>query len=377
MTVPSSTERRELANAVRSACERLASEERVREVAFELDGRARGFDTTLWKVLCDQIGVATIALPEACGGSGYGVTALGIVAHELGRVLAPVPLVASAVLASGLLLDAGASADLLTGLSDGSRTAAAVLAGDGGLWATAAVALRAERTGDTWAVTGSARHVLNGVAADMLVVAARAEGELKLFLIETAAPGVAIEVERVLDATRPMAGISLDQAPAGLLHPRGRVEGLIERHVRRALAVLSAEQVGACERILEIATDYACTREQFGRPIGSFQAVKHRCADMLVSLEWARSASQSALRALDDDTPEANWLPSLAKAVCSEALRDAAHSNLQIHGGIGYTWESSAGLYLKRARTDEVLFGRPAQHWDLLGAEVIGASTRV
>jgi 3-oxochol-4-en-24-oyl-CoA dehydrogenase len=139
-----------------------------------------------------------------------------------------------------------------------------------------------------------------------------------------------------------------------------------------ALAVLSAEQVGACERVLEIATDYARTREQFGRQIGSFQAIKHKCADMLVDLEWARSASQAALEAFDDShaaaANEADWRASMAKAVCSEALRNAAKTNVQIHGGIGFTWEDSAHLYFRRARTDEVVFGTPGQHWDRLSA---------
>jgi alkylation response protein AidB-like acyl-CoA dehydrogenase len=137
----------------------------------------------------------------------------------------------------------------------------------------------------------------------------------------------------------------------------------------RALAVLSAEQVGSCERVLEVASEYARTRRQFGRPIGGFQAIKHKCADMLVDLEWARSASQAALQSVDDDDGETGWRTSMAKAVCSEALRGAAHANVQIHGGIGFTWEDSAHLYLRRARTDEVLFGGPGQHWDRLAAE--------
>jgi alkylation response protein AidB-like acyl-CoA dehydrogenase len=135
------------------------------------------------------------------------------------------------------------------------------------------------------------------------------------------------------------------------------------------LAVLSAEQVGAAERVLEIATDYARTREQFGRRIGSFQAVKHRCADMLIDLELARSASLAALQSIDDGDGESGWRVSMAKAVCSEALRAMSHANLQIHGGIGFTWEHAAGLYVKRARTDEVLFGVPAEHWDRLAGE--------
>ena len=168
-----------------------------------------------------------------------------------------------------------------------------------------------------------------------------------------------------------MATVTLNSAPAVRLSGDGPIDAVIGRNVDVALAVLSAEQVGACERVLEIATAYARTREQFGRPIGSFQAIKHKCADMLVDLEWARSASQAALQAIDgsDDASaagELGWRASMAKAVCSEALRDAVSTNVQIHGGIGFTWEDPAHLYLRRARTDEVVLGASGQHWDRL-----------
>jgi alkylation response protein AidB-like acyl-CoA dehydrogenase len=378
MTRLSADERHELAQSVRSACDRFATEERVRAVAYDDGGTQKGFDTELWKVLCTQVGVAAIALPERLGGAGYGASALGVVAHELGRALAPVPFVASTVLATGLLLDAAGghpdgAENRLCGLLDGQRIAAAALTGDGGLWHRTAVTLAASRVDDCWRIDGVVRHVLNGTAADDLLVIATADGEPAVFLLDPAAEGVAVDAERVLDGTRPMATIACTGAPAVRLSGEGPVDDLIERNVDLALAVLSAEQVGACERVLEIATDYARTREQFGRPIGSFQAVKHRCADMLVDLEWARSASQAALQAADDDTDrtsgEPGWLASMAKAVCSEALRNAAHANVQIHGGIGFTWEDSAHLYLRRARTDEVLFGGPGQHWDRLAAQ--------
>jgi alkylation response protein AidB-like acyl-CoA dehydrogenase len=382
MTAMSADERQELAQSVRSVCERLASEERVRAVAYGDgdDGSAdthSGFDTALWDVLCNQVGVAAIALPEHLGGAGYGAAALGVVAHELGRALAPVPFVSSTVLATGLLLDLterDPDADKrLTGLIEGRRTAAAALTGDGGLWRSSAVTLRAGRTGGVWSIDGTVRHVLGGTAADdLVVVAIDSDGEPAVFLLDPAVDGVVAEAERVLDGTRPMATITLSSAPALRLSGDGPVGDIVDRNVDIALAVLSAEQVGACERVLEIATDYARTREQFGRQIGSFQAIKHKCADMLVDLEWARSASQAAREALDDsDTAaagESGWRASMAKAVCSEALRNAAKANVQIHGGIGFTWEDSAHLYFRRARTDEVVFGTPAQHWDRLSA---------
>ncbi|MCT7657111.1 acyl-CoA dehydrogenase family protein [Mycobacterium deserti] len=367
-------QRQQLADAVRAACERLSPEGRVRAVAYDGKSDTRGVDSDLWKVLCSQVGVTAIALPDHLGGAGLGASALGVVAHELGRALAPVPFVASAVLATGLLTelrgaDAG-SDSRLAGLIDGNRTAAAALTSDGGLWRSGAASLRAERMPDGWVIRGVVRHVLNGDAADDLVVAANADGELKLFLVEGRPSGVSAAPEPVLDGTRPMATLTFDGAPAVLLSGDGQAEGIIGRAVDLAIAVMSAEQVGACERVLEIATDYARTREQFNRAIGSFQAIKHKCADMLVELEWARSASQAALEALDGAVAgESGWRASMAKAVCSEALRNAANANVQIHGGIGFTWEDSAHLYVRRARTDEVLFGRPTDHWNRLAVE--------
>ena len=379
MTTLSPDERRELGQSVRSACERLASEDRVRAIAYREDGTARsGFDTALWDVLCNQVGIAAIALPEHLGGAGYGATALGVVAHELGRVLAPVPFISSTVLATGLLLDlTEREADAekrFTELSEGRRTAEAALTGDGGMWRRSGVTLTAAGSGTEWVVDGTVRHVMGGTAADDLVVVATAadDGALAVFLLDTAADGVTAEAERVLDGTRPMATFTLSSAPAVRLSGNGPVDAIVERNVDLALAVLSAEQVGACERLLEIACDYARTREQFGKPIGSFQAIKHKCADMLVDLEWAQSASQAALQAAEDTgtiRDELSWRTSMAKAVCSEALRDAASANLQIHGGIGFTWEDSAQLYFKRARTDEVVLGGPGQHWDRLALE--------
>ena len=381
MTALSADERQELAQSVRSACERLVPEERVRAVAYgegEAGGDGHsGFDTALWDVLCNQVGVAAIALPEHLGGAGYGASALGVVAHELGRVLAPVPFVSSTVLATGLLVDLTErdpdAEKRLAGLIEGRRTAAAALTGDGGMWRRSAVTLSAERSDQGWHVDGTVRHVLGGTTADDLVVIAAAEdGEPAVFLVDPETEGVAVEAERVLDGTRPMATITLTAASAVRLSGDGPVDDVVSRNLDTALAVLSAEQVGACERVLEIATAYARTREQFGRPIGSFQAIKHKCADMLVDLEWARSASQAALQACDTDDAaaegEMDWRASMAKAVCSESLRNAVHANVQIHGGIGFTWEASAHLYLRRARTDEVVFGSPAQHWDRLSA---------
>ncbi|WP_370331508.1 acyl-CoA dehydrogenase family protein [Mycolicibacterium hippocampi] len=370
----------DLSGATRAVCRHLAPEHRVREVAYaRTDPTLQGFDTELWDVLCSQIGIGTIAVPEHLGGAGFGVGALGVVGHELGRALAPVPFLASVVLATGLILDCigngpAPDAPRLAALTSGERTAAAVLSLDGGARGAGENPVTAHpgRCGDH-VLTGSARHVLHGSAADDLVVAATQGRDTRVFWLASDSDGITREAEPVLDATRPMATIRFDGARAVPLQTDQSAEPLVVNRIRKAVAVLSAEQVGANERLLEMAVGYAATRRQFGRPIGSFQAVKHRCADMLVDIEWARSASQAALQAADDrpagSAVELGWRTSMAKAVCSESLRAAAHTNLQIHGGIGFTWENSAHLYLKRARTDEVVFGPPAHHWDRFAAE--------
>jgi alkylation response protein AidB-like acyl-CoA dehydrogenase len=231
------------------------------------------------------------------------------------------------------------------------------------------VSVSAEHATSGWTLNGVVHHVLHGRSADELIVVALADGELALFVLDATTQGVLIDEESVLDGTRPMATITFASAAASLLSRGTAVEDAVSASIDLAIAVLSAEQVGACERVLEIATDYARTREQFNRPIGSFQAIKHKCADMLLDLEWARSASQGALDAHDaGPADESTWRTSMAKAVCSESLRNVAHANVQIHGGIGFTWEDSAHLYVRRARTDEVLFGKPAEHWERLRA---------
>ncbi|EHI12453.1 acyl-CoA dehydrogenase family protein [Mycolicibacterium thermoresistibile] len=374
MTTLSIDERQQLAKSVRAACERLSSEERVRAVAYNGIHQHKGFDAELWTVLCSQVGVTAIALPENLGGAGYGASALGAVAHELGRSLAAVPFVASAVLATTLLVAAQTEQPevdrRLAGLVEGSRTAAAVITSDGGLWRPDAIPVTAEQSTAGWVLTGTARHILHGSAADDLVVVATIGEVPALFVLDAMAPEVFRKDEQVLDHTRPMATITFSSAPATLVSRRESIPELVSRTMDLTMAVLSAEQVGACERLLEISTEYARTRHQFNRPIGSFQAVKHKCADTLVDLEWARSASQAALEAMDDGlTGESTWYASMAKAVCSEALQGAAHVNVQIHGGLGFTWEDSAHLYLRRARTDEVLFGKPSEHWDRLALE--------
>ncbi len=361
----SAEERATLGSSVRAACTRLLPEHRLRAVAYEGPADDRGFDRPLWEALCGQVGVAAIGIPDGDQDDSCPIAAHAVIAHELGRALAPVPFLSSAVLATRLLTATGESTDLLEDLAAGGRTAtAAVPTRDGRV--DEAELPAAVDDGGQWRLSGSVRHVLGALGAEHIVVLAAQNGRPQLYLVDRDETGVTITAQSVLDATRPMATVGLDAAAARHLPADRPVEDIVGDSLRYAVAVLTAEQVGAAERVLEMAVEYARVRRQFDRPIGSFQAIKHRCADMLVELEMARSASLAAVEAVDTADPDAPWLVSMAKAVCSEALRDAAHANLQIHGGIGFTWEHAVGLYVKRARTDEVLFGLPAAHWRVL-----------
>ncbi|MEE6140141.1 acyl-CoA dehydrogenase family protein [Mycobacterium sp. 050128] len=366
MPVLSAVERAALGASVRAACGRLLSEERLRYIIDDAGADDRGFDRELWRALCQQVGVASVAVSEGYGVYGYGVTEQAAIAHELGRVLAPVPFLSSAVLATALLAAGGDPANLLADVSAGNCTAAVAVRTRQGRLDRMAATPAATCNGSLWRLSGSVRHVLGAASAAYILVVADNDGQPEIFVVDRDQPNVVVAAERVLDATRPMASVTFDAAAAQRLTPNRAVVEVVDDSLLRTIAVLTAEQVGATERVLQNAVQYARTRRQFDRAIGSFQAVKHRCADMLVDLELARSASMAAVQAVDEANPDATWRTSMAKAICSEALRNAAHANLQIHGGIGFTWEHAAGLYVKRARTDEVLFGRPAEHWNLL-----------
>jgi len=289
-----------------------------------------------WKRLCSEIGVAGLLVPEGHGGAGAGLEAAGIVMSELGRELVPTPMLGSAVLAAQVLLSSGdpaACARLLPGIADGSRTVAVACATAAGRWEPAVRAV-SDR------LTGSAHYVLDGAAADALLVAA----DDGLYEVDPAAPGVRVEAVPALDATRDLAVVRLDGAP-------GRpFQGTLDTALDHARIALAAEQTGAAERALEITVGYAKTRVQFGRPIGSFQALRHRMADMYVSVESARSLWLAAAR---EPGPE---LAASAHSYCSQALRSIAAEMIQIHGAIGVTWEHPAHRYLKRAHGSALLF---------------------
>ncbi|MFD7323475.1 acyl-CoA dehydrogenase family protein [Streptomyces sp. NPDC059875] len=313
---------------------------------------ARHEGAAAWAPLTEQIGVTALAVPEAYGGLGCGSAEIAVVAGELGRALSPAPYLGSAVLTVTALLSSGdweACARLLPGLADGSAVGALAWAEAGG-WEPAAIGAVAEAS----CLSGRKEYVLAGPARpDVHLAFAREEGRLGLY--ELLGPGVTFTPVTTLDRTRPLARVDLDRAPARLLAADG--EAVLARVRDVAATVLAAEQVGGAERALEETVRHVTRRVQFGRPVGSFQAVKHRLADLYATVEAARSLALAAAHA--DAEPLA---AAAAKSVCSEAYETVAGEMIQLHGGIGITWEHPAHDHLKRAHGSARLFGPPAAH---------------
>ena len=338
-------EQRALQEAVRSLLTRHATSAAVRAATT----KPRGYDEKLWDLLCGQIGVAGLSIPTEYGGAGASLTETALVLEELGRTLAPTPLLGSAVLAAQALLatrNHDACARLLPGIADGTRIAALAWTDATGAWTEPVVTAAENPQG--WRLDGEAHHVLAGDTAEIVLVAAQTGSEAGLFEVDPA--GTYREVTPAMDLTRRLARIAFDATPARHLGP---VDLSAVKDI--AVAALAAEQVGAAARALELTVEYAKTRVQFGQPIGSFQALKHRMADMYVLVESARSAAYAA--AADPASHAA-----VAKVYCSEALHQVTAEMIQLHGGIAITWEHDAHLYFKRAHGTTHLFGPPQQY---------------
>jgi alkylation response protein AidB-like acyl-CoA dehydrogenase len=323
----------------------------------------RGFDEKLWSRLAGEIGVQGLAIPEEYGGSGFTFAELAVAFEEAGRALACGPLLPTAVLAGCALQlsgDRAACRRHLPGIAAGTLTAT-VAGFDGHGEITAA-----PRTGG-WAGSGRADFVLHGADADLIVVAAHTGDGTALFACEPGAGGLTRRPRRVLDGTRPQALVTLQNTPLTPIGEPGAGAAVVDRVLDIGRAALAAEQVGGSAHALAATVSYVRQRRQFGRPIGSFQAVKHRLADLLVDLEAARSVAAYAAACVSGAPDELPVAASAAQIVCSETYRRAAAEYVQLHGGIGFTWEHPAHLYVRRARSAEVLFGTADDHRVRLG----------
>lgn len=326
---------------------------------------AEGFDRAQWKEL-GELGWLAMAIPERAGGGGYGFMELAVLGEEMGRSLFPSPFLPTVVMGAHLLTELGDHGDLLASVAAGDRLVAVVLPEPG------SPAVSAIRSSGEWALTGSARPVLAGHTADTLLVAATTDSGLHLFELAGDAEGVNRRRLDVMDLTRPLAELSFDQAPARPIEGNGaQISAALDSMQARAVAFLAMEQVGGAQACLGMSVEYAKHRYQFGRAIGSFQAVKHMCAEMLIIVESAKSAAYHLASVIDGDSVEAGLASAFAKSYCSEAYFRCAADTIQIHGGIGFTWEHNAHLYLKRAKSSSLLFGGAADHRhrlaDLLG----------
>jgi alkylation response protein AidB-like acyl-CoA dehydrogenase len=328
-----------------------------------------GFERDAWDELA-QLGWTGLAVPEEFGGAGYGPVEMSVVLEEMGRMVTPGPFFASVVLATTTVLELGdddqRSAILPDLAAGGSIGTVAVHEGPRD-WGLEQVRTKASFEDGGWVLEGEKHHVLDGHLADLLLVVARLDDGLGVFAVDARADGVVIEPVPVLDPTRRQATVRLSGVRVGeeALLGHAATDDRIRRVLRLTSAMLAVEQAGGAQRCLEMAVEYAKSRHQFGRPIGSFQAIKHRCAEMLVEVENAKSVAYHAVR-VTDDVGELSIAAPLAASVASEAYVWAAGENIQVHGGIGFTWEHDAHLYLKRAKSSSLLFGDPRHHRALL-----------
>lgn len=332
-----------------------------------LMGGELGYDPDGWKAMADM-GWQAMAIPEQYGGAGFGFLELFVLLEEQGKALYPSPFFSTVVLAANALLIGGSDAQCqkwLPSIAAGELVATVAHVEPAGSWEVDAIESTATEDDQGWLLNGTKGFVLDGHTAGLLLVAARTEDGIDLFACPGDAAGVSTRPLDTMDQTRRQAEVVFDgvrlPASARLGRPGSGSDTLSGVYDIAAVA-LAAEQVGGAQKCLDMAVEYAKQRRQFGRPIGSFQAIKHKCADMLVDLEAARSAAYYAAWAISVASPETATVVPLAKAFCSEAFFHCASDNIQIHGGIGFTWEHDAHLYFKRAKSSDLMFGSPALH---------------
>jgi alkylation response protein AidB-like acyl-CoA dehydrogenase len=322
-----------------------------------------GYDPALWAQLA-EMGVVGVAIDEEYGGVGAGPVALERVMEEAGAVLLCSP-VLSSVLAGALvqaLGDDAAKSRLLPRIADGSKLATVALTGAKGGWTADGVAVSAADAGDAWTLDGAAAFVTHAQIANVILVVAKTGDGLGVFEVDAAATGLTIKPLPTFDHTLRLADLSFAGTPARRLTATRPAWDAVEEALALVRVALAGEQAGAAKRALEFTVDYAKTRAQFGRLIGSFQAIKHMAADLLLESESAISAARAAARSLADGAPDAQAAISLAAFACADAFSTITATAIQMHGGIAFTWAHPAHLYLRRARADAQLFGTPAAY---------------
>jgi alkylation response protein AidB-like acyl-CoA dehydrogenase len=334
----------------------------------------QGYDPVVWQQLSKELGLPGIHIPEEYGGQGFSFIELCIVLEEMGRSLLCAPYFSTAVLAASAIIEIGTEEQkqaLLPDIASGQTLAALASTESHGDWNPDSIETTATPADDKFVLNGSKNLVVDGHLADLLIVVARTPGSsgdsgLSLFALPGQGNGVARHLLKSLDPTRKLGRIDFENAPATLLGELNAA-GLVLPHLLDLAAVaLASESVGGAQKMLDTALDYTQLRMQFGRLIGSFQAIKHKCADMFLEVELAKSTAYYAAAAAAEKTNDFPAVASLAKACASDTYMKAAQECIQIHGGIGFTWENDTHLYFKRAKSSEVFLGDPNYHRDQL-----------
>jgi alkylation response protein AidB-like acyl-CoA dehydrogenase len=339
-----------------------------------------GYSEAQWKKMA-ELGWMGLILPEAHGGSGLNMVDLVVVLEEMGRVVMPGPFYATVIL-GGLAVDLGGNdaqkKKYLPGIAAGTLRATLAQVEESGRWDAEGIELPAKKDGAGFSLSGTKLFVHDAHNADLLVVPARTSGSgsdgVTLFLVDTKQQGVKTTLLKTMDQTRKLCEVTLQNvkvAPDAVLGAVGKGWPLLDRLVDRAKVAMCAEMCGGAQKVLEMSVEYAKVREQFGKPIGSFQAIQHKCANMMVQVESAKSATYYAAWAVANDVPEAHLAACMAKAYCSDAYRFVSAEGIQIHGGIGFTWEHDMHLYFKRAKGSEVTFGDATWNRELVAQEVL------
>ena len=362
-------EQEELRKTVRAFLDAKSAETDVRALMETTDG----YDAAVWSQMGEQMGLQGLAIPEEYGGSGYSFVELGIVLEEMGRSLLCAPYYSTVVLAANTLLlsgDEAAKKAYLPGIAAGTTIATLAYTEPSGKWDESGITATASGSGSDFKITGTKSFVLDGHTAGLIIVAAKTGKGTSLFAVEGNAAGLTRTALSTMDQTRKQAKLELKDTPGKLIGTEGQGWSVLHKVLDLAAVGLAAEQVGGAQKVLDMAVEYAKVRVQFGRPIGSFQAIKHKCADMLLEVESAKSAAYYGMWCAAEMNEELPSVASLAKAYCSEAYFHATAENIQIHGGIGFTWEHPAHLYFKRAKSSELLFGDPTYHREQLAQRI-------
>jgi alkylation response protein AidB-like acyl-CoA dehydrogenase len=358
----------------RSAVQRFLKDKSPATAVRRLMETDQGYDPAVWRALSADLALPGIHIPEQYDGAGFGMVELCIVMEEFGRALLCAPYFSTAVLAANAIMNAGSEAQkasLLPALASGERLATLALTELNGEWDPRAIELTAKPADGGYRLDGVKSYVVDGHIADLLIVAARAPGTsgregLALFTIEGNAAGVERRLLKSMDPTRKIARIDFHGAHAQPLGTPGDGAKAIERTLDQAAVALANEMVGGAQALFDSTIDYIKMRVQFGRTIGSFQAIKHRCADLLLELELAKSVAYYAAQAAAAENPEWPALASMAKASASEAYLRTGIEGIQFRGGIGFTWDNDTHLWFKRAKSSEVFLGQPSYHRELL-----------